>query len=807
MPARRLAAVLVTDMVGFTALMEADQDYALELLDRVHEALRTVVARHSGEWLEAPSDRTLSAFPSAMDAVDCALEIQALFKDEPSPRLRIGIELGEILTSGGHVYGDAVNVASLIDRLADPGGVVITEAVFEAVGNRVDLHAVDLGEKMLKNVGHGVRLYALTGARQRSRIGSVFSSLMARRVPHIAGAYLAAGWAVVEVTSWLSDNGLVDYRWVYMVGAGALALIPAVLLVAYTHGAHGRDRLTRVEKVGVPLNVLVAVLLVAFVYQRIDVTERVTPIRPASVAVLPFVNLGSDQSDAYFGLGLTEELINALSRVPGLYVASRTSSFIFDGNSEDPRAIAAKLRVATILEGSMRREGGQVRITAQLIDGENNYNLWTQTFDRELVDILQIQEEIARAVATELVGVLKPEVVSVLAEARAATLEAYDFYLQGLSYLRQPSSSESLQNARQLFERSLEEDPGYANAHAALCEVALERFVLDRAAASIEEAKTACLKALRLDEDSQEVRFALAALYRHTGDYRESALIFRDLLDRQPTARAWVGLGETRSAQGDYAAAEAAFVNAIGLEPGNWRNHMAFAEFLYWQGRFAESLEAFRRVIELSPDNARAYLLMAASYDYLGDPQAAIEANLKSIELEPTRAGFRDLGVTYYSTGDVEGAALAFERAIELGGDDHVVWGDLGATYRRLGRGREAAAAFRRAIELATALLEVNPRDWHTLAKRGVYHAMIGEVEEARESISRAVTGGGHLADVHVYDALIHVQLGEQESALNALERGLELGAPVRMIATDPQFDGLEKNARFRSLMRGYLED
>lgn len=804
---RRLTAVMVTDMVGFTALMEADQDNTLALLDRGHLLLNSCVSDHHGEWLEEAGDRSLASFPSALNAVECAIDVQAQLKDEPDLKLRIGIDVGDIIVSGRHVYGDAVNVASLIARIADPDGLVITEAVYEAVHRHIDLHAIDLGEKVLKNVRHGVRLYALTGARRQSRIGSVFSGLMARRVPHITGAYLAASWALVEVTEWLANNEFVDYRSVYGVGVGLLALIPTVLLVAYTHGAHGRERMTPAEKLGVPLNLAVAALSVFLVYQRAGVPESTAPIEPASIAVLPFVNLSPNAGDAYFALGLSEELINTLARVPGLYVASRTSSFNFDGRDNDPRDIASKLRVATVLEGSVRKQDGQLRITAQLIDGSDNYHLWTQTFDRELVDILQIQEEIARAVAGELVGVLKPDVVSTIAGAQAATLEAYDFYIQGLSYLRQPPTYASLTNARTLLERSVDEDPRYARAHAALCEVALERFVLDRAASLIGEAQSACQRALRLDEDSREVRFALAELYRHTGEYDESARIFRELLDRQPTAQAWVGLAQTTDAHGNAAAAEAYLGNAIRMEPGNWRNRMALGEFLYWHGRFGESLEAFRHVIELSPDNARAYLLLAASHGYLGDADASLRANLKSIELEPTRGAYRDLGLTYYSLGAYSKAASAFRRAIELGSDDHAVWGDLATTYRLLGMEAEANDAFSRAIELATALLEANPRDWVTMGSLGVYYVMIGETDEGLERIRTAIANGSHQPNVHVDDAVIHMQLGEPEQALDALARAIALGAPARMISTDPRFAGLNDNDRFQAMLSDGREE
>ncbi len=798
---------MVTDMVGFAASMDADQDDAVALLDHCHGILQPTVAKHSGEWKDDAGDRTLTIFPSAVHAVECALDIHGQLKAEPHLKLRIGIDIGEILVAGSHIYGDTVNIASFIERLADPGGLVITEAVFESAHHHINLQFVDLGEKMLKNVAHGVRLYALTGLRQRSRLGSLASGLMVRRVPHITGAYLAASWAVVEVAEWLANNGLLDYRWVYAVSVGLLSLIPSVLLIAYAHGAHGRERLTGAERFGVPLNLLLAAMLMTMVYERADVLPRATPIQAASVAVLPFINLNSDEGGADFGLGLSEELVNALAKVPGLYVASRTSSSMFIGKNQDPRDIARKLGVATILEGSVRKQDNQVRVTAQLIDGRNNYHLWSETFDRELVDIFRIQESIARSVATELVGVLQPDVVVVISEAQAATVEAYDFYVQGLGYLRQAPTQDSLDNARKLFERTLVEDPGYAQAYAALCEVALERFILDRSASLIDEARSRCYKALSLDGGLRDVRFALGQLYRYTGDYEESAKIFRELLDTQPTANAWVGLGETNAAQGMAKAAEQSFENAVRMEPGNWRHRMALAEFLYSQARYEESLEALRRVLELSPDNPRAHLVMAASYDYLGDLDASIKANLKAIELEPTRGAYRDLGLTYYSLADFEKAADAFQQAVELGGRDHVVWGNLAATYRMLGNDGGAAAAYARAIELAIELLERNPRDWVTLSNLAVYNVMSGDTAAGIERIKTAVAEGSRLAGVHYDDALIQMQLGRPEQALAALERSVALGTPVRMITTEPTFHGLENNDRFRNLIENQPEE
>ncbi|HZD51500.1 MAG TPA: adenylate/guanylate cyclase domain-containing protein, partial [Woeseiaceae bacterium] len=157
---RRLAAVMVTDMVGFTALMGADQQHALDLIDRAQAIVKAIATRYHGEWLEAASDRSVAAFPTAIDAVSCAMQIQEDLRTQRDLKLRIGVDVGDILLSAGHVYGETVIIASLIERLADPEGLVITKSVYDAVRGKIDLNAIDLGEKILKNVGHSVRLYA-----------------------------------------------------------------------------------------------------------------------------------------------------------------------------------------------------------------------------------------------------------------------------------------------------------------------------------------------------------------------------------------------------------------------------------------------------------------------------------------------------------------------------------------------------------------------------------------------------------------------------------------------------------------------
>ncbi len=799
----RLAAVMVTDMVGFTALMGADQNNALRLLNRGHDILRSIVSAHDGEWFDDAGDRSLTAFPSAIDAVNCALEIQSRMQEEAQLDLRIGVDVGDIIVKRSHIYGDAVNIASFIERLADPNGLVISEAVYQAVENDLELNVIDLGEKMLKNISHPVRLYALSGSKKRSRTENWMTGLVARRVPHIFGAYLAGSWAVIEVTQWLAEHELIAQQWVYAVVVGLLALTPSVLLFTYTHGAHGRDSYTNAEKFGIPVNVLLAILLVMFVHQNTEVERGDEPLQPASVAVLPFVNLGDDIKGDYFRLGLSEELINALARVPGLYVASRTSSFMFDRNDEDPRQIASDLRVATILEGSVRMENGRVRVTAQLISGNDNFHLWSDTFDRDLADVFLIQEEIASAVAFNLVGVLQPDMQIVLADARAGSPEAYQYYLQGLSYLRQPPNSETLASARKLLQLAISYDDDYAVAHAALCEVELEQYVLDRSAIAIDAAEAECTKAIAIDGRAREVQHALGTLYRHTGDYEKSEQMFRQLLAVTVTPTALVGLGETLDDEAMPAEAENAFRQASAMEPGNWHHRMVLAEFFYWRCRYDEAIVVLHDVIRLSPDNVRAHLILGATYNMQGDINAALPETLRAIEISPSRGAYRDLGWTYHTLGEYDKAVIAYKQALELGPNDFATWGSLGDTYAQMDGETDAALlAYARAVVLGEDLLARNPRDFSTMSELAVYNSMIGAADEGVAKMRVALANRPNVPQIHFSDAILQTQLENEEAALDALERALALGCYAKnLINEDPQFRGYADNDRFKSLV------
>ncbi|MEP6793406.1 MAG: adenylate/guanylate cyclase domain-containing protein [Saprospiraceae bacterium] len=365
---RQLAAIMFTDMSGYTALMQQNEQSAKDKRRRLKGVLETSVTAHHGKILEYAGDGALSIFRSAIDSVNCAVEIQRTLQQEPKIDLRIGIHTGDISIEDGAIYGDGVNLASRIESLAVPGSIFISEKVYDEIKNQENLTAREMGYFEFKNVLKPVRIFAL------------------------------------------DSSGLV---------------VPT------------RDLLK--GKTKQPSNRL---------------------------AVLPFVNMSTDPENEYFSDGITEELLNAITKVDGLQVTARTSSFAFKGKNKDIREIGIQLNVYRILEGSVRKSGNRVRITAQLINAADGYHIWSETYDRDLNDIFEVQDEISGIIANKLrENLTKKEHEEIRVKVPTQNLEAYSLYLKGLHFYNKFSPGD-VKKAIECFENAIVLEPDYANAYA-----------------------------------------------------------------------------------------------------------------------------------------------------------------------------------------------------------------------------------------------------------------------------------------------------------------------------------------------------
>jgi adenylate cyclase len=524
-----------------------------------------------------------------------------------------------------------------------------------------------------------------------------------------------------------------------------------------------------------------------------------------SLAVLPFVDLGGSASSEAFADGLAEEILNLLARLGELKLAARTSSFYFKNHDADIREIARRLGVRHVLEGSVRRDGERIRVTAQLIDGESGFHVWSETYDRELRGVFAIQDEISRHVVRELKVVLSRELEGRLASARPASLEAYECVLQGRAYMHRPSEPATRDSAVQLFSRAIALDPGYAAAHAGLCRAHLARFHTSRSSDAFERARVAGERAIELDPSSAEARVALGALYLQSGRLDDALTALELAVAIDPfSADARQALAEVYARQNRSDDAIRAFHEAIDLQPGNWLAHQVLGGFLFSLGRFKEAEQEFQRVIDLTPDNAAAHANLGSVLYMAGDLERAAACWHAALRLTPSALTCTNLGSLYCLLGRFDDAAEVLERAVELAPEDHRPRGVLADALRQL-HGRESDARRRNAeaMGLAESALAIDPNDAETLGLLGHYCAEAGDADRARELCARALEQSPLDTQRHYDAARVFARLGALDEAQAALERAVELGYPPRLAAADAAFAPLAGGARFRRWMQG----
>ena len=403
-------------------------------------------------------------------------------------------------------------------------------------------------------------------------------------------------------------------------------------------------------------------------------TQDETPARhDLSVAVLPFIDLSHEQDQEYFCEGVAEEIINTLARVRRLRVASRTAAFQFKG-AADTRDIGKRLRVATLLEGSVRKSGNRLRIAVQLTDADTGYQLWSSRFDRNITDIFAVQDEIAHSVASALEPELTAEEASALRRAPTNSPQAYDYYLRGRSsYYRYNRRDVAL--AVRLFERAVEIDPGFAMAHAGLADCWSYLYLYaDRSEANRKQAETASLRAVELDPES---------------------------------APAQASRGVALSMAGRDADAEAAFEKAIRLDPAGFEAHYFYARHAFGKGELPKAVRLYEDAMRVRPEDHQSPLLVAQSYEVLGEPEKARLCRRRGVKLaeEHLRLHPEDARAVYMAAngyaglGEAEAAKSWADRALEMQPDEPMVLYNVGCVYSLLGLTDPAIECLERAVQ------------------------------------------------------------------------------------------------------------
>lgn len=461
-----------------------------------------------------------------------------------------------------------------------------------------------------------------------------------RRVPHVLGIYLAAGWGLLEFTSWAADRSLVGEGFVnVLLGFGLLGLP----ITAYLAWKGGGEVLASAD----------------------EVADADTDT--ASVAVLPFVNRSASDEDAFLSDGITDEITTALARTPGLRVASRTSAYVFKGQTQDIRSIGRALNVRTVLEGSVQRADDRIRVTVQLVDVGDGYQLWSGRYDREFSDLFAIEDEISGQVVDVLRVLLNQKGRGGYRKVPRADIRAYQHYLRGRQFFYQ-ARRKSLHFARQLFRKAIEIDPDYALAYAALADtISLERTYYPHSDADLGEAEKASRRALELDPGLAEAHAAMAFVLFLTGRLDEAETEFRTSISLDPQiADARYFFARMRFQQGNMEEAARLFKEAADLREDHDAAFFA-GQALEALGHEDEAAIQYRRALlagedhmDLNPDDARAATIRSVALYRVGRKAEGLEWGERAVEIDPEDAGVR------YNVACLFAVAGQGDRAIEL---------------------------------------------------------------------------------------------------------------------------------------------
>ena len=405
-------------------------------------------------------------------------------------------------------------------------------------------------------------------------------------------------------------------------------------------------------------------------------TGRAVVATPKSIAVLPFVNMSADPQNEYFTDGIAEEIINALTKIQALRVASRTSSFAFKGKNEDIVEIGRKLKVATVLEGSVRKARTKLRVTTQLVSVADGYHLWSERYDRELEDVFAIQDEIAQNIVRALRVMLSDEEKRAIEKVPTADLQAYDYYLRGRQFFHQFRRT-GIQFARRMFERAIELDPEYVLAYAGSADCCSFLYMYwDASKANLERADAASRQALELDPESAEAHAARGLAVSLSKHYDEAQREFETAIRLNPNLfEAHYFYARTCFQQGKLAEAVQRFEQASRVRPEDYQAALLIALPLNGLGRKEEARAALRQALqviekhlELNPDDARALYLGASALIQLGQGERGLEWARRALAMDPEDSGvLYNVACAYAQQGQIEEAIAILEKAIENG--------------------------------------------------------------------------------------------------------------------------------------------
>jgi len=620
---RKLITIFSADVAGYSRLMGDDESATVRTIEVYRKVMSELITQHRGRVIDSPGDNLLAEFGSVVDAVQGAVavqkELQARNTELPQDRkmeFRIGINLGDVIQEGDRIYGDGVNVAARIEGLAPPGGICISRATYGQVKNKLDLGYEYLGEQSVKNIDEPVRVYRVL--TEPEAVGKVIGE------KRFLGRFSRRTAMAAIIVLFMVAGSLIGWN-------------------IYLHQSK------KIEPAS------------------LDKMAFLLPDKP-SIAVLPFDNFTDDPQQEYFSDGMTEEIITALSKVPDLFVIARNSTFSYKGKPVKIRQVAEELGVRYVLEGSVRRAGDRVRVTAQLIDAIKGHHLWAERYERELKDTFALQDEITGNILSALAVKLTRGEQATIRHKGTDNLEAYLKALQARWYLHRMTKEGDFR-ARQLAEEIMALDPEYASAYIILAYCHIRDVFFGRSKSrkeSLEQALELAQKAISLDESFPTCYGLLSIIYMFKKQYEKAIAKAEQAIALDPNgADAYSRLGGVLHMAGRRQEAIAPLEKAIRINP--------MAPSIYFRrlgtayrdiGRYEEAIVQLKKAINLSPDSLYPHTALAATYSLAGRDEEARAEVSEVLRIQP-KISLKSLAkrVAYKNKADIDRLIDALRKA------------------------------------------------------------------------------------------------------------------------------------------------
>jgi adenylate cyclase len=581
---RKLTAILCADVYGYSRLMGEDEEATHRTLISHRRIVDSLIEQHHGRFVNSAGDSVLAEFASVVNAIQCAVDVQTALKGanarlaaERRMEFRIGVNLGDVIVDGDQIYGDGVNVAARLESMAEPGGICIAGIVHDQVKNKLALGYADLGEQHVKNIAEGVRVFRVLPE------GTV-APRETRRIPRRywrGGVLSLSGFAIIIATVF-------------------------VVLHVSLKPPHTNASIPPQEKPSLPL-----------------------PSIP-SIAVLPFTNLSGDPKQEYFSDGITDQLINDLSRLPGVFVIARNSTFAYKGKTVKEQEIGKQLGVRYILEGSAQKSSDRVRVGVELVDATSGSEGWTARYDRPLKDIFAVQDEIVGRVVTTLGLIFKLDEMKTPHGASfrpTDNLEAYDDFLRGIEYFFRGTKDDNAK-AHHWLQEAIKLDPGYGEVYAVLGSSYWQDVWNQWSAnpqADLQRGSDLAHKALALDDSNSTGLSLLSYVDWMQGRFDQAVADAQRAVAINPnSALGYQALSDALANAVEPEEALRAAERAMRLDPAAADYYAYCAGDAYIQmGRYQEAIPVLKQNLASYPNNLVAHLMMIIANTELGRQQDA----------------------------------------------------------------------------------------------------------------------------------------------------------------------------------------